>query len=77
LNSNTPTTVEFINASSQIIRIYWRDFAGQRVLFNTLLPGQAYLQGTFVTHPWVATNTSDQCIALYQPVSTHSRVIVP
>ena len=77
LNSSTPTTVEFINASPQTIRIYWQNFAGQRVLYNTLVPGQAYVQPTFVTHPWVATNTSDQCVAIYQPAASHSRAIVP
>lgn len=32
--------------------IYWVDYNCQEVYYNTLYPFQAYVQETYVTHPW-------------------------
>lgn len=69
INSDFPTSVEFINNTSATVRIYWIDFTGQRILYNSLPAGQSYVQLTFVTHPWVMTDTSDSCLAIYFPVN--------
>jgi Tol biopolymer transport system component len=56
LNSVTPTNISFVNGTSRTVDIFWLDFNGNRVLYNTLAPDGSYVQGTFVTHPWVAVD---------------------
>jgi hypothetical protein len=53
------TTIEFVNATSQRVKVYWLDFQGHRVLYNQLDAGKSYVQRTFLPHPWVVTDASD------------------
>ena len=53
LNGNMPTSIEFENDSVDPVDIFWIDYSGQAVLYSHLLPGQSYVQQTYVTHPWV------------------------
>jgi len=61
------TAINFVNASSITENVYWRDYTGMRVLYRTLAPGQSFVQGTFLTHPWVVTDSSNTCRAIYLP----------
>ncbi len=54
ITGDTPSTIEFSNASGATVDIYWLDYVGQRVFYNTLADGQGYQQETWLTHPWVA-----------------------
>jgi hypothetical protein len=63
----TPAAIEFLNASSITQKVYWLDYSGTPVLYNTVAPGASYVQGTFLTHPWVATDSSNTCRAIYLP----------
>jgi uncharacterized protein (TIGR03437 family) len=58
-------TVTFINAAAAPVRIFWLNYSGQRVLYNTLAPGESYSQQTFATHPWLVANRNDACIGIY------------
>jgi uncharacterized protein (TIGR03437 family) len=69
LNSNVSTTVDFENQTSQTVQVYWLNFMGARVLYYTLPPGMGYVQQTFVTHPWVITDSSNTCIEIFEPVN--------
>jgi Putative Ig domain/VHL beta domain len=60
-------SITFSNVTSQVRQIYWLDYSGNRVLYNTLAPGASYLQQTYLTDPWVVTNSSGGCIAIYLP----------
>lgn len=73
---DTPTQVEFINNSPEAVRIYWINYNGVRVLYNSLQPGQSYVQLTFVTHPWVVTDTNDSCRGIYFPAPEPGRVVL-
>lgn len=53
LNGATPTTVQFINATTSSVRVLWMDYTGTEVFFALLSGGQSYVQGTYVTHPWL------------------------
>eukprot|EP00898_Chlorokybus_atmophyticus_P005771 jgi/Chlat1/6195/Chrsp427S05726 len=44
--------VLFVNETGQTLKLYWLDYAGQEVEYDTLEPAQEYRQQTFVTHPW-------------------------
>jgi hypothetical protein len=67
LGSRSPTTITFTNKSNATVRIYWLNFNGDRILYGTLKNGQVLSQPTYLTHPWVVANTSDQCEAIYMP----------
>jgi len=47
------THVNFKNNSSFVCEVFWIDFEGKEVLYNTLNPGDSYRQQTYVEHPWV------------------------
>ncbi|RMF81661.1 MAG: hypothetical protein D6737_04325 [Chloroflexi bacterium] len=52
-----PTTITFVNDSQFTLAIYWVSYDCEEVLYNTLSPGQSYVQQTFVTHPWIVRDT--------------------
>ena len=68
LGTNMSTSITFTNKTDYVIRIYWLNFSGDRVLYGTLNSGQILSQQTYITHPWVVTNNSDQCLAIYMPM---------
>ena len=53
LNGDTPTTVQFFNATSSSVRVLWLDYSGTEIFYALLAGGQSYVQGTFATHPWL------------------------
>jgi hypothetical protein len=73
---DTETFVQFVNNSSQTIAVYWIDYNGVRVLYNQLVPGQSYVQATFVTHPWVVTSSTGDCLGIYFPTSDSTSVVI-
>ena len=76
ISGTTPTKVTFINSSDRPIRTYWLNYTGKRVYYAEVLPGQRYTQETFVTHPWLITDSpSGECRAVFQPVP-HSGTVV-
>jgi hypothetical protein len=65
----TAAAIEFLNASAITQKVYWLTYPPvvTRQLYATLAPGQSFLQRTFLTHPWVATDSSNTCRAIYLP----------
>jgi uncharacterized protein (TIGR03437 family) len=70
VNGNTTTTIEFVNTTAQTVLVYWLDYGGARVLYQTLAPGTSFLQGTFLTHPWLIANANNSCIAIYESAAS-------
>ncbi|HEY3128875.1 MAG TPA: hypothetical protein VGL91_05415 [Acidobacteriota bacterium] len=68
MEATTTTSIEFVNLSSQVVQIYWLDYNGTRRLYNTLKPAESYVQSTFLTHPWVVTDSRGSCLAIYLPL---------
>lgn len=58
-------SLNFINRSGETLKVYWLDFSGRRVLYKTLKPQQGYTQLTYLTHPWLITDASDNAWYLY------------
>jgi uncharacterized protein (TIGR03437 family) len=69
LNANVATSVDFVNQTTQTVQVYWLNYMGARVLYFPLAAGASRVQQTFVTHPWVIADTSNNCIEIFQPVS--------
>jgi hypothetical protein len=67
INGNQTAAILFMNATGITQNVYWLNYGGTRQLFATLAPGQSYVQFTFLTHPWVATDSSNACRAIYLP----------
>ena len=72
LNSGRSTFVTFVNRLDESVRVYWLNFDGRRVYYRDIEPGESYRQLTFVTHPWVVTNSNTEhgaghCLAMFQP----------
>lgn len=76
VSSNSPSSVEFSNATNAPVNIYWLDYAGKRVRYAVLAARESYTQTTFVTNPWVVTNAQDQCLAIFQPTEQPGRAVV-
>lgn len=61
-------TVNFNNKTSTKVKIYWLDYNGKRIVYNQgLNPNDTYKQGTFITHPWLVTDSNDNCLKIYLP----------
>jgi hypothetical protein len=75
LPSYSNTQIEFINDSNQLVKIFWIDFAGRRVPYNTLAAGASYVQLTYLSHPWVVTDAEANLWHIYyadsQPRTVH------
>lgn len=76
LESAQSTHVEFRNPTRSPVRVYWLDFQGKRVLYNTLSAGQSYTQQTYVTHPWVVADMAGRCLGLFMPAAARRTVTV-
>ena len=58
--------VEFLNARSKTIAVYWVDFDGKETHYADLPPGMTTLMSTFATHSWVARDmASTRAIAVF------------
>lgn len=66
LNGDTPTSFNFRNESRGPVQVFWLDYQGLRKLYHTLAPGQSYFQQTYLTHPWVITDTQNNCLMVFQ-----------
>jgi WD40 repeat protein len=67
----------FQNASGSTRNVYWLNYGGTRTLYATLSPGQSYVQGTFLTHPWVTTDTGNTCQAIFLPTLESGIALIP
>jgi hypothetical protein len=77
VSANISTGIQFVNGSAtEQVNVNWLDYAGQRQLFRALGPREGYVQPTFVTNPWVVTDTNGTCIATYLPENNPGRAIV-
>ncbi|WP_158702554.1 protein kinase [Kitasatospora sp. MMS16-BH015] len=70
------TEVEFVNRRSETVRIHWLDYQGSRIFYLQLEPGQSYVQQTYVSHPWIVTDTAATPLAIFLPTATPSRATV-
>lgn len=57
INGNTSTSVTFWNVYWNPVTVYWLDYSGSRVNYATLGAFGSYTQPTYVTHPWIATDS--------------------
>jgi TonB family protein len=69
-------SLEFVNESGALRKLYWLDSAGARRLFQTIAPGATYAQRSYVGHPWVVTDIQDTCVAIYVPTGITGKAVL-
>ena len=75
-DSETETTLVFVNQTRQAFQLFWLDFTGRRQFFAGLSPGQALTQRTFLTHPWLVADQLGQCVGIFLPVDRPARAVI-
>jgi hypothetical protein len=63
--SSIETSLTFRNTLSQPIQLFWLDYDGRRRPYQSVGPGEALVQPTFFTHPWVVADLSGRCLSIY------------
>ena len=58
----THAPITFVNQSDAHVLVYWLNYEGDRQLWFELDPGQSHYENTWLTHPWVVTDESDNCV---------------
>jgi len=76
LEGTTSTAITFVNNTDNTISTYWIDYQGARKFYASVPPGSSYIQETYVTHPWVVTNSQEICLGVYMPGSSPTRVVI-
>lgn len=59
------TWIRFSNQSSQSIKVYWRSYQGQEVLYKTLSPNTSYWQQTYYGLEWRIRSASNALIKTF------------
>jgi len=52
-SGSIPAQIDFVNHLSYAVDVYWINYSGNRVFYNDLAAHSNYVQGTFITHPWI------------------------
>jgi von Hippel-Lindau disease tumor supressor len=67
INGDFSTSVKFINNSLITVKVYWLDYDGNRKFYKSLQAGEQYIQQTYLTHPWLITDTRNNSLYLFFP----------
>ncbi|MEV1147392.1 hypothetical protein, partial [Micromonospora sp. NPDC049799] len=70
------TFIDFVNARSAPVTVYWLNYDGQRQRYAELQPGQGYRQHTYVGHPWVVTEADGRALVCFQPTTTVAKAVL-
>ena len=89
LESNKAVNLEFTNNTTSPVAVYWLNFSGVReypfegggigVPYTVLAPGTSFIQGTYVTHPWLLVSDDEAaiCYGIFLPGTEDGSVVVP
>ena len=73
-----PSTIRFVNNTSEAVTVYWLDYTGARVSYGVLQPaGGSFGIGSYLTHPWLLIGAGGTCYGIFLPSGTFSTVTVP
>jgi len=77
LTSNSRLDIDFVNQSGKTVNIDWLNNFGVAVRYRTALAsGSTYAQpSTYVTHPWLITDSTGQCQGIYVATTTTKKTI--
>ncbi|MFD5813973.1 protein kinase [Streptomyces sp. NPDC127038] len=75
-DSDISTQIEFVNQRRQAVRICWLDYQGSRTFYTQLAPGMSYVQQTYVSHPWIITDTAENPIVIFHPTAAPGQAAI-
>lgn len=64
-SGTSPSTILFVNEKTVPVKVYWLNYSGAREYFFDLAPNESLTQPTFITHPWVVTDSNDVCLDIF------------
>jgi hypothetical protein len=67
--SKESTDITFDNRSDKPVKVYWLNFNGARVFYESLAPSGRIAQPTFVGHNWLIATLGEQCIGIFKTAS--------
>jgi hypothetical protein len=82
IEGTVQTSIQFVNNTAGPVNIYWINYQGQRVFyrggpFAALAAGQSYVQGTFITHPWIVTDVANNsCLGIWEPTESAGTAVI-
>jgi hypothetical protein len=76
VEGTTGTSIEFVNQTAGVIFVSWIDYQGGAVLYASLQPGQAYVQQTYVTHPWLVLDANARILGIYTATERPGRAVI-
>jgi hypothetical protein len=82
IEGNVATSIQFTNNTAGSVNVYWINYQGQRVFyrggpFSPLAAGQSYVQGTFITHPWIITDVAtNSCLGIWLPTESADIAVI-
>lgn len=79
LNSKTDSrhaTMDFKNKSGKTRKIYWLDYNGKRVLYKVMKENESFYITTYITHPWVITDSSGKCLEIHMPNNKNNKIVI-
>lgn len=79
-SSEVNSFVRFNNSTSKPVTLHWINFEGKRDPSSdqrqTIEPGKSVIRFTYLTHPFVITDTSGKCLGIYQPMREAGLVVI-
>ena len=57
-----PVKIRFVNHYGAAVGVYWLNFQGFLVYYETLLPKASFSQSTFRSNAWVMLNSTFNCV---------------
>lgn len=71
-----PTDLIVTNKGGAQVRMYWLNQSGQRILYYSIASKASQHQPTYLGHPWVITDLSDNCLQFIMPQASQREVEV-
>ena len=76
-NSNTQTTVNFINQTDDPVDVYWVNYEGNLVFYQHLAAGESWVVQTYVTHPWAIYDDNIPSHGVgFLPIETAAQAVI-
>ena len=72
INDLPATNLTVTNAAEAPIELWWIDFEGQLVFYQTIQPGATYVQPTFTQHNWVLRDEDGNNLLLIEGAADQS-----
>ncbi|KAF9020594.1 hypothetical protein BDZ89DRAFT_1072109 [Hymenopellis radicata] len=77
-NSNTQTSIKFVNYKAKPVHLWWISFDAKRVSYGTVEGNGGKIDmRTYLTHPWVITDEeSGEALGIWMPIPDGGLVVV-